>query len=391
MKTHFFLITGIAFLLFILLPDYHVPAETPIRQKPVVADSIIQVRITFTGDLMCHVPQYMNSKLADGTYDFNPSFEYVKPYLHQADLSMGNLETTFAGTGIAYAGYPTFNSPDSYMDALKNAGFGFLVTANNHSMDTEEKGLLRTIDIVRKAGVGCTGTFKTQQDHDSVRILNLKGIKLGVLNYTYGTNGAYPSADHRYMLNVIDTLLIQHDIIMARAQGAELVLVYFHYGLENKSDPTADQKLIVRKTQEYGADLIIGGHPHVISPVGYYKTNKAMLDSGVVVWSLGNFLSNQYKRYTDAGIMLTITLSRNTATHRFLKPTVDYIPTWVYRATGPKVKKHIVLPAEMALKDSLPEFIDSVSRQKMKEAFADTKAMMGKYTSEIKLKSIYSH
>lgn len=381
------------FLFFILLPDYHVPAETVQKNSQVLpaGDSIVKVRITFTGDLMCHVPQYTNSRNADGTYDFNPSFQYVTSWLHQSDLSMGNLETTFAGTSTPYAGYPTFNSPDTYMDALKNAGFGFLVTANNHSMDTEEKGLLRTLDIVRKAGVGSTGTFQSQKDHDSVRILNLKGIRLGVLNYTYGTNGAYPSADHSYMLNLIDTLLIQHDIIMARAQGAELVLVYFHYGLENKSDPTPDQKKIVRKTQEYGADLIIGGHPHVISPVGFYKTAKASLDTGVVVWSLGNFLSNQYKRYTDAGIMLTITLSRNLSTHKFLKPSVDYIPTWVYRGTGSKVKKHIVLPAELALRDSLPEFIDSTAKQKMKEAFGDTKAIMGKYSSEIKLKSIFTH
>ncbi len=378
------------FILFAFVPEYTIPASPVTRGNMFerTKDSLVTVRISFTGDLMCHVPQYENSKGANGLYDFNPSFSYVKPYLQAADLTMGNLELTFAGTSIPYAGYPTFNAPDTYADAVKNAGFDFVVTANNHSMDTEEKGLLRTLDILKKTGLGSTGTYNSQRDHDSVRVLNVKGIKLGVLNYTYGTNGAYPAADHRYMLNVIDTLLIQHDITQARSQGADLVLVYFHYGVENKSDPTDAQKLVVRKTEEYGADLIIGGHPHVISPVGFYKTKNAMLDSGLVAWSLGNFLSNQYHRYTDAGVIFTLTLTKNITKHTYLKPEAEYIPTWVYRATDPKMHRHIVLPAELSLQDSVPFFIDAASKLKMKEAFEDTKKEMSKYSPDIKLKSI---
>ena len=384
------LIIFILFVLFAFIPEYNMPAAPVLATRSFVPekDSLVSVRITFTGDLMCHVPQYENSKGPNGVYDFNPSFAYVKSYLSAADLTMGNLELTFAGTTIPYAGYPTFNAPDTYAEAVKNAGFDFVVTSNNHSMDTEEKGLLRTLDILKKTGLGSTGTYKSQHDHDSVRVLNVKGIRLGVLNYTYGTNGAYPAADHRYMLNVIDTLLIQHDIIQARTQGADLVLVYFHYGQENISDPTAAQKLVVRKTEEYGADIIIGGHPHVISPVGFYKTTNAMLDSGIVAWSLGNFLSNQYKRYTDAGIIFTLTLTKNITKHTYLKPQADYIPTWVYRASDPKMRRHIVLPAEMSLQDSVPSFIDAASKLKMKEAFEDTKKVMSKYSQEIKLRSV---
>jgi poly-gamma-glutamate capsule biosynthesis protein CapA/YwtB (metallophosphatase superfamily) len=255
-------------------------------------------------------------------------------------------------------------------------------------MDTQEKGLLRTLDILDKKGIGHTGTFRSQADHDSVRVLQVKGMKLGVLNYTYGTNGAYPAKERMYMLNVIDTLAIERDIRMARKQGAELVLVYFHYGKENISEPTDAQKLVVRKSVEYGADIVIGGHPHVISPVNYYKTANVTLDSGIVVWSLGNFLSNQYHRYTDAGLIFTLTLRRNITQGKYLKPEADYIPTWVYRATNPAMRKHVVLPAEMAFGNTLPAFIDSSSCRKMKEAFEDTKAMMRKNSPEIRLKSI---
>ena len=386
MKQPFFLIFPIAFILLVFVPASQSPAVSfPKADKN--ADSVITATVSFTGDLMCHTPQYDNSKMQDGHYDFNPSFDFVRNELRAADITIGNLELTMAGTEIPYAGYPIFNAPDSYADALKNAGFDFVVTSNNHSMDTGEKGLLRTISQLDKTGIGHTGTFGSQSDHDSVRILNIKGIRLGILNYTYGTNGAYPAADHRYMLNVIDSNAIGKDIQAARRQGAELVLVYFHYGKENISEPTEEQKLAVEKSIGHGADIIIGGHPHVISPANYFKTRHAVLDSGFVAWSLGNFISNQYHRFTDAGLILTIKLSKNRRTQKYYKPVVCYIPTWVYRATNPAMRKHIVFPAELAFGKTLPSYIDSACRRKMVEAFNDTKSMMEKRSPEIKLKS----
>ncbi|HXC03150.1 MAG TPA: CapA family protein [Bacteroidia bacterium] len=391
MRTPVLILSILVFLLFAFVPEQqHKRPQTwtgPAHKQ--VKDSIVSVRISFTGDLMCHVPQYENSRKADGIYDFNPSFAVMKPWLEQADITMGNLELTFAGPAVPLAGYPIFNTPDSYADALKNAGFDFVVTANNHCMDTREAGLLRTLDILKAKGIGSTGTFKSQADHDSVRILNIKGIKLGILNYTYGTNEPPPPSERKYEVNIIDTLLIQHDIMQARTQGAELVLVYFHYGKENQSDPNDFQKLMVRKTQEYGADIIIGGHPHVISPVNYYKTKHATLDTGIVAWSLGNFISNQYWRYTDAGLLFSITLRKNMTKGTYLKPIPDYMPTWVYRGTNALMKKHIVFPAELALKDSLPPYLDASARAKMKEALEDTRKMMEKDCPSIQLKSIH--
>ena len=268
-----------------------------------IPDSLSEITINLVGDLMCHLPQTNNAKLPNGEYDFNPSFEYIKPYLQDADITIGNLETTFAGTSQPYAGYPAFNSPDVYCKAIKEAGFDFLVTANNHSMDTREDGLLRTIDVIKKNGLGYAGTYLNQRDHDSIRILNIKGIKLGILNYTYGTNGSYPHTDHKYMLNVIDSAGITSAVKLAKQNGADVVLVFYHMGLENITEPTQAQKDAVRFALDAGATLVIGAHPHVVGPT---KTlySSAINDTAFVAYSLGNFLSNQYWRYTDAGVIL---------------------------------------------------------------------------------------
>lgn len=376
-------------------PPITVQQPAPDTTQPVVAyrpkemrDSIGTITVALVGDLMTHIPQVNNAKRADGSFDFNPSFEYVKPYLSSADFTIGNLETTTAGPKRPYSGYPAFNTPDAFVTALKNAGFDLLVTSNNHSMDTEEEGLLRTIDVITQSGLSYTGTHKTQQDRDSARVFNIKGARLGVLNYTYGTNGILPRPGHKYMLNIIDTLLIQNDITRARKAGADLVLVFFHYGVENVAEPTKDQQFIVNKAIDYGADIIIGAHPHVVGPADYYKTSNATLDTGFVAYSLGNFISNQYWRYTDAGVILNLQIEKNFTKNTYRISEASFVPTWVYRGTNPAKKMHIVFPAEMYANDSLPAFLDKESKEKMQQAFEDTRSIMTKYTKEIKLESI---
>lgn len=358
-----------------------------ITYLPPPPDSVSEISINLVGDLMCHLPQTINAKLSNGEYDFNPSFEYIKPYLQDADITIGNLETTFAGTSQPYAGYPAFNSPDAYCTAIKNAGFDFLVTANNHSMDTREAGLLRTIEVIKNNNLGYAGTYLNQRDHDSIRILNIKGIKLGILNYTYGTNGSYPGSDHKYMLNVIDSAGIVTAVKLAKQKGADIVLVFYHMGLENVTEPTQSQKDAVRFALEAGATLVIGAHPHMIGPTQkvYSETIK---DTAFVAYSLGNFLSNQYWRYTDAGVILKLIVQKNYTKKTTRFKDANYIPTWVYRGDGPK-KMHILFPAQWAADSSkLPDFITKGHQQKMQEAFEDTKIILTKYNPELRLNSV---
>jgi poly-gamma-glutamate capsule biosynthesis protein CapA/YwtB (metallophosphatase superfamily) len=355
-----------------------------ITYLPPAADSVSEIAINLVGDLMCHLPQTTNAKLTNGTYDFNPSFEYIKPYLQDADITIGNLETTFAGTNQPYAGYPAFNSPDEYCTALKNAGFDFLVTANNHSMDTREAGLLRTIDVIKKHNLGYAGTYLNQRDHDSIRIVNVKGVKLGILNYTYGTNGSYPISDHKYMLNVIDSAGIVASVKLAKLNGADIVLVFYHMGLENVTEPTQAQNDAVRFALEAGATLVIGAHPHMIGPTKKIYS-EAINDTAFVAYSLGNFLSNQYWRYTDAGVILKLIVQKNYTKKTTTYKDASYLPTWVYRGDGVK-KMHILFPAQWVNDTTkLPPFLTNSHKQKMREAFNDTKNIMTKTNSGLKL------
>ncbi len=358
-----------------------------VRTIHYLKDSISNITISLVGDLMCHKPQTNNAATGNNTYDFSPSFEYVKPYLEEADIAIGNLETTFAGPSQPYSGYPAFNSPDDYCKALRQAGFDFLVTANNHSMDTREEGLQRTITVIRQNGLGYAGTYASQRDKDSIRVLDIKGVKLAILNYAYGTNGSYPANDHKYMLNVIDSADITVSVHRALEQGADLVLVYYHMGVENVSEPTQGQKDAARYALDAGARLVIGAHPHVIGPT---KTvfSPASKDTSFIAYSLGNFISNQYWRYTDAGLILTIHIEKNFTTHSTRYKNAEYLPTWVYRGDGAK-KQHIVFPAEMVSDSvSLPGYLSAAHRQKMKEALSDTRSMLTRYNPYITQKPL---
>jgi poly-gamma-glutamate capsule biosynthesis protein CapA/YwtB (metallophosphatase superfamily) len=358
-----------------------------ITYLPPPPDSISEISINLVGDLMCHLPQTNNAKLSNGEYDFNPSFEYIKPYLQDADITIGNLETTFAGHTQPYAGYPAFNSPDSYCTALKNAGFDFLVTANNHSMDTKEAGLLRTIEIIKKNNLGYTGTYLNQQDHDSIRLVKIKDIKLAILNFTYGTNGSYPISDHRYMLNVIDSAGIVNAVMLAKKQGADIVLVFYHMGVENITEPTKTQNDAVRFALDAGANLVIGSHPHMIGPTKKIYS-QAINDTVFVAYSLGNFLSNQYWRYTDAGVILKLKIQKNYTKNTTSFKEANYLPTWVYRGDGTK-KMHILFPAQWASDTAkLPPFLTNSHKLKMLEAFEDTKKMLTNNNTQLLLNSL---
>ncbi len=350
------------------------------------ADSVSTITLGFVGDLMCHGPQMTNAKQADGSYDFNPSFTEIKSALSSPDIMIGNLELTMAGPKKPYGGYPAFNTPDEYITAISNAGFDFLVTSNNHSMDTGEEGLQRTLKKVREAGMGSTGTFDSQRDHDSIRVLNKNGISIAILNYTYGTNGAYPSANHKYMLNVADSASVGSEVRRARAMNPDILVVIYHWGVENIGEPIAKQDSMFHWAADYGADLVIGAHPHVVGPIDYFKTkNNASLDSGIVAWSLGNFVSNQYWRYTDAGLILNVTIEKNHTTGKKSLKNTAFIPTWVYRAYDPSLKQHVIVPATWCGTDSLPQWMNAESKTKMCEAFDDTKKMVGKYSSKVQL------
>ncbi len=348
-------------------------------------DSIVTARISVVGDLMCHSVQFNYARVDKDSFDFNPVFREVKKYFKQSDFVFGNLETVTAGQSKGYSGYPFFNCPDDYITALYNAGFNLITTSNNHSLDQGESGLLRTINVLKKNHLLYNGTFTSQRDRDSIRIINIKGIKIAFLSYTYGTNGIPVHDGKSYLINLIDFDLIKSDIEKAKKIGAEVVLVHYHFGEEYKREPVSYQKEVVAKTISFGADIIIGGHPHVLEPVQFFKTNNARLDTGFVAYSMGNFFSNQRWRYSDAGAILNFEITKDHRSNDIHISNVSYIPTWAFKGTTNRGNEYVILPLLPDYKSTIDKYLTASDRANMSQAFEDTNEILRKYSDNINL------
>jgi poly-gamma-glutamate capsule biosynthesis protein CapA/YwtB (metallophosphatase superfamily) len=353
--------------------------------NPKLEDSVLTATLCFVGDLMCHSTQFNYAKVDADSFDFTGVFREVKPYLSNADLTIGNLETVIAGKSKSYSGYPYFNAPDDFIYALKDAGFNLLTTANNHALDQGWDGVKRTIDVINENKIHRTGTFTSQKDQDSLRIFQIHSITIAILAYSENTNGVSIPKGKDFVINLIDEELIKRDIDKARNKNVDVVLVYLHYGPEYNREPSYYQKEVIQKIIELGADIIIGGHPHVIEPFDFFKTKNTKLDTGFVAYSMGNFISNQRWRYSDAGVILNIKISKNKFTDSVYISYVNYLPTWVFKGSTEKGREYIILPSQLGEKDSTYTFLNDEDKRLMKEAFNDTKEIVTKFYSKIKL------
>jgi poly-gamma-glutamate synthesis protein (capsule biosynthesis protein) len=293
-----------------------------------------------------------------------------------------------AGKKAGYSGYPLFNSPDAFIRSLKNADFNLLTTANNHAIDRGETGIRRTIDQLKLNQLGYNGTFLSERDRDSIRIFDIKGIKIAFLAYSYGTNGNPVPKGKDYLINIIDTSKIRNDVQLAREKGTDLVLVHFHFGEEYQRLPDSNQKDVVDKTIEYGADIIIGGHTHVLQPISFFKTINAKLDSGFVIYSMGNFISNQRWRFSDGGAVLTFSLIKNINENSVHLKEVSYLPIWVFKGDTGSGRKYMIIPSEAAFSDSLYPFLSPIDRKLAAKSFHDTKEILSRYSQKPHLSDI---
>lgn len=266
-----------------------------------------EVSLVFAGDAMQHQGQLDAARRPDGSYGYDGCFDAVAPYISAADYAVVNLETTLGAGG--FTGYPCFCSPDSYAEALRDAGFDMMLTANNHTLDRLDKGLHRTISVLDSLGVDHLGTYHDGESRQRTlpMVKDIKGIKIGFLNYTYGTNGLTVKGDA--VVDYIDTDLMASDIESARAAGAEILAVAVHWGVEYKLLPHPSQKALADFLVGQGVDLIIGGHPHVIQPMEVRHSEKYGKDV-LLVYSLGNFISNMKTTDTRGGAIVKAVLRR---------------------------------------------------------------------------------
>lgn len=345
-----------------------------------------ELSLLFIGDIMGHGPQITAAydKKTD-SYSYDDVFKYVKPQIESADFCIANLEVTLAGP--PYKGYPQFSSPDALAYACKNNGIDAFVTSNNHSCDRGDSGILRTIDVIDTVGLLHTGTFKDSADRkqNNPLIIDKNCIRVAFLNYTYGTNGLenhYPA-----MVNRLDTALIRQDIEYTKTLNVDKIIVVTHWGLEYKLQPVKSQIEMGEFIFNAGADIIIGSHPHVLEKMVWEKQTSSMGER-LIVYSLGNYVSNQRKQYTDGGAMFQLTL-RKEGSSTFIKNSGYYL-TWVYTPYENGIKKYYVLPA--AWYEHKPQFFDSTeSFNKMKLFLSDSRSLFSKeneHVDEIKPKSL---
>lgn len=314
------------------------PEPDPEPEPEPEPDTFTDIRIAATGDIMFHSSQLESAYDSDSkTYDFKSVFEDVKPILSAADLTLGNYETTAAGPDKAYTGYPAFNSPDETFDAIKYAGFDVLTTVNNHSLDTGSQGLKRTVEVIREKGLASTGTYDKKPDS---RILwqDVKGIKIAIIAYTESTNGLgsqYGEDELNAMLNLMNKDTIIADIKEAKAEEADLIISFMHWGTEYENDPNAKQVEFAELMAGEGVDIILGSHPHVIQKSEFLEVDD---NEAYVIYSMGNFVSNQRietlgddSEKTENGVIVNIDVRKNDQTKETFIQNVEYVPTWVYR------------------------------------------------------------
>lgn len=278
------------------------------------ADSIGSARkaeLLFVGDAMQHQAQLDRAlELGGGKeYDYSDCFSLIAPTVLKADYAVCNLEVPLGG-GPDYSGYPCFSAPDSYAEALRDAGFDMMLTANNHCLDRRDKAARRTLNALDKLGIDHIGTYHDATDRDTLVpfIKEINGFKIGFLNYTYGTNGIKPSDGVE--ISMIDRKKMEKEIALTRKAGAEIIVAAMHWGIEYVLLENQPQRDLAQFLIDQGVDLIIGAHPHVVQPmkvVRNEKENKNVL----VVYSLGNFISNMKTADTRGGAMVKATIIRD--------------------------------------------------------------------------------
>lgn len=318
----------------------------------VIEHEISQVTMLAVGDLMFHRAQLIRAyDEASGTFDFSDSFVEVAPYIQNADFAVGNFETTTAGANnqrrfrvedriAGYSGYPAFNTPEIAVDNIMDAGFDLVSTANNHSLDSYDSGLFATIDVLDEKGISHVGTYKSQETADDIHVETIDGMTFAFVNYTYGMNGFWPDEGHEYIINHLDiydpikVAEMNEKVRQADASGVDFVIVMIHWGNEYLENENHWQQDVTDGLFESGADVIFGGHPHVLQPIEVRDIVEpdGTTRTGVVIYSLGNFISAQ--RYGDGahkdlGVMMQVHFKKIDA-YAYIEG-ISVIPTYTYR------------------------------------------------------------
>lgn len=338
-----------------------------------------ELSLLFTGDVMGHGPQITSAFDKElNAYDYTRCFKYISAEMSAADYTIANLEVTLAGP--PYTGYPQFSSPDELAVGCKNAGVDIFVTSNNHSCDRGGSGIKRTIEVLDSLNLIHTGTYKDSLERkaNNPLIIEHDCFRLAILNYTYGTNGITVPAPT--IVNLLDKDLIARDIALAKTKNVDKIIVVTHWGNEYESNAGTWQINMGQYIFEQGADIIIGAHPHVLQKMVWEKQTDINGKESLIVYSLGNFISNQRDRKKDGGAMFKLTLRKENGKTSIKE--AGHILTWVYTPIEDGVKKYYVLPCSKY--ENNAAFFDSeTSYNQMKLFISDSRALFGEQNEQV--------
>ncbi len=337
------MICAIAALIWVLI----IPQPKPQEEIPEIPRKV-SVTIKAVGDNLMHSPIFNSCRTEDG-YNFDGLYTHIAPYIADADIAAINQETIFVDAAEAFSGYPSFGTPSQVGESIEKAGFNLITHATNHTYDRGYDAVMHTAAFWKQYDhITVLGINETAEEQQEIEIWEKDGLKIAMLNFTYGLNGYRLPSDKQYLVNLLECSEEDASLLQKAEAQADITVVFLHFGTEYTHTPTAEQKKDVEFLTQNGADVIIGGHPHVIQPVTEHTSENG--NKAVVFYSLGNFVSNQSGVEKILGGMANVTISKENGKtfieHYEMLPTVTHAESGKYTAymlsdyTDELAKKH---------------------------------------------------
>ena len=266
-----------------------------------------EISIVMIGDMLLHMPVEEACKDAEGNYNLDPIFSNTRDIISAADVAIVNQEVIIGGEELGVSGYPAFNAPYEAADALVNAGFDVICHGTNHALDKGRKGILNTAAYWKEhyPDITVVGINADEAEYEDVAMIEKKGIKIAILNYTYGTNGIPMPSSMPHAVDMLEKDKVISDLKYAE-ENADFTVVCPHWGTEYNLGTDKNQQYWTEIFREHGADLVIGTHPHVIEPVEFITDEDEIISNNrgdgdmLVYYSLGNFVS--WTNSTGSGV-----------------------------------------------------------------------------------------
>ncbi|MGN1356023.1 MAG: CapA family protein [Bacilli bacterium] len=324
----FLLLFGLVVLFLKLNTSKKAKKDPVIEKEDVKVPKIYGASVFMVGDALIHSNVYEDARGTDGSYDFKPMLEQIKPISIKYDLKYYNQETILGGAELGYSNYPRFNSPTEVGDAFLDAGFNLVSLATNHTMDKGEAGVINSVNYWKsKENVVYSGQWTSNEEREESHVYNINGISYAFFSYTTWTNGLETPAGKEYLNNVYSPEKAAADIAKVK-DLADVIIVAMHWGTEYSLGVSSQQTEIANYLSSLGVNLIIGAHPHVVEPVEYINDGKTF-----VIYSLGNFISDQIGIERLTGLMMEVTIKKvvdvdDTVTISIDSPKAELIYTY---------------------------------------------------------------